>query len=206
MGQWRRVERYIAGLPQGLASYPACKAKCSLVRAALGIHSVPRSLPAGLPPALAELLHAPPPATAWIPETHYNAACLAITDLHSLDHEGFAELWYDLMRALMSGPIYGRLFRLLSPSFIVRSAASRWGQFHRGWTVDAQVRRLGLEIGLRFPADLLDPYMIHGYRGVWQAMIDQSRTPSARARVIFFDEAHARYFLSGFTDDGTEET
>jgi hypothetical protein len=187
---------YLADLPDGLASYPECRAKASMVRFVAG------RLPAGglpdLPAPIASLLHDPPPATSWVPEVHYNAASLAAADLVGCDAEGFHAFWQGVMEDMIRSPLYRMILGMVSPSGLLTTAAKRWGLFHVGTRLTASTTDEGLTLGLPHPPHLLNRALANGYAGVFQALVDHSRRPSSTVSVAGHDPLGSRWHLRGF--------
>ena len=126
------MTRYIEALPEGLASHPHARGKASLYRSLLDDAVQDAAAASDLPEPVARMFSAPIPVSTWIPETHSNAALLAIQELSGLDAGEHAAMVRARMRALYDGPLYRILFRLASPGLLLRTAAYRWGSFHRG--------------------------------------------------------------------------
>ncbi len=129
------MARYLEGLPRGLASYPRCVNKASLLRSAIDDHPL-HDLPDGtLPAALAELARDLPPVSTWIPAVHDNALKLAIYDRYFGDPTRYKRFVFDAQLALFSGPLYRFAMRTLGPRRLVRRAPERFAHFHRGTPV-----------------------------------------------------------------------
>ena len=200
MSEWPRVDAYLASLPDGIESHPTCQTKSALIRSALKVRPVEGRSLAGLPPVVAEMLENPPPATQWVGTVPHFTAQLAIGDLHDLQPHDYDEFWYAHMKRLMTGPVYSTFFRLISPSYLVRTSTMRWSQFYRGWHVEVKPVDAGLDLRLRYPTHLLPPEAVQGFRGVWQAMIDVARSSKGRAELLDHDAHGAHYMLRGFKD------
>ncbi|MCA9657085.1 MAG: hypothetical protein KC486_01965 [Myxococcales bacterium] len=129
----RRLEEYVGALPRGLDSFPECQIKAGFCRELLA--ALPRA-PAGLPAPLADLVAAPPPISSWIPEVHHQALVEAIVDEFYDSRDAYLEVAYACQRRLFSTRIYAPLLQLVSPERLLRQAAKRWGNFHRGTSLE----------------------------------------------------------------------
>lgn len=132
------VARYLERVPGGLAAYPQCQGKASLLRSVLEDFPTQR-LSSGLPPTLAELVRHPPPPGHWIPEVHFRAVMRAVLDEFFGDPAKFVAWTYSAQQRVLGGPLYRMLFVLVSPERVIRSAHSRWASFHRGSKIDFEV-------------------------------------------------------------------
>lgn len=125
------VAAYVEALPKGLASYSDYQQKGAIFREFLAGLRL-RDLAEQLPPELAELVRSPPPVNAWVSEVHahavYEAACAAFFS----DQDAFVEAAYEHNLRLIEGPLYGILFKLVSPERVLAGGVSRWTKFHRG--------------------------------------------------------------------------
>ncbi|MCA9718582.1 MAG: hypothetical protein KC468_28180, partial [Myxococcales bacterium] len=129
------VARYLEALPRGLASYPECVNKASLLRSALDVHPLHGARPSALPSALLELIRRPPLVSTWIPAVHDLAIKLVIFDAHFGSIDAFERFAYDAQLALFDGPLYRFSMRRLGPQRLLRRVPTRWRHFHRGTTL-----------------------------------------------------------------------
>ncbi|HTJ84859.1 MAG TPA: hypothetical protein VL400_24235 [Polyangiaceae bacterium] len=130
MSETPTMTAYVDSLPDGLDALRGCQQKASIFRQFIGRpHAT--ALAKVLPAELRGLVEAPPPATEWISEVKATAVYLALRDLMGSD-DAFLEYTYEMNRRLLSGPLYRVLFALVSPERVIKGAASRWGQLHRG--------------------------------------------------------------------------
>lgn len=132
------VAKYLERIPGGLAAYPHCISKASLLRSVLQDFAIDRLAP-GLPTTLADLVRNPPPSGHWIPEVHFRAVMRAILDEFFGDPAKFLAWTYSAQQRLLGGPLYRMLFVLMTPERIARSAHSRWDSFHRGSKIDFEI-------------------------------------------------------------------
>jgi hypothetical protein len=194
-----RLQRYLASLPSGLASFEGHRAKGSLVRESLALRPLRDS--AALPRALAAHVEAPPLASSWIAETHYVALSLAIADEHGLDRAGFRQFWRDVMHKLTDGT-YSVLLGMVHPETLLRGTAARWSHFHEGTSVRSQLEDGRFTVLVEAPTGLFDELIYDGYEGVLQGLIDRSRKPQGRAELGAIEReagmTRVRYHLGGW--------
>lgn len=191
------VQRYTEQLPEGLDSYPQCRAKASLLRGMVASRPQVGSTE-GLPSDVTELLRSPPPVNTWIPETLFNAAALAIYDREfgGDNLEGFEHWVYQINRDIFRKPLYRVLFLLISPRRLLINVARRWGAFHRGSNLtllestDDEAR-----LRLEFPPYVFSEEMIYAFGGAWRAAADTAGAYGARSDLERTSESVAEYHV-----------
>lgn len=150
------MRAYLARLPDGLASYPHCRARASLF---LSLTEPLGRTPdtEGWPAELASLVRVPPPAVAWLPEVHFASAMRAIRDTCFESDEAFLAFSLDSQRRLFAHPIYRVVMAVVSPDIALRGARARWSHFHEGTELFLVSSRPGAaELRLHAPAHLGD--------------------------------------------------
>jgi hypothetical protein len=140
-------------------------AKASLVHELLPL-SIGFQLDASLPASILELWRTPPPVSTWVPEVRYRALKLATFDAQGLSDAAAMELMRGNYRRLLRNPIYSVLFGLMGAERMLKGAARRWSQFHRG--TELALVELGTNEGV---VELTTPHPIfHGLVNAIQAM------------------------------------
>lgn len=127
-----RLERYIAALPDGWASYPECAAKATLLHGALEM--IPEDARGRLPVPLLARVAEPALPTAWAPEVEMIAMVHAAVDLR-----GAPALWDEVVQANVA--LFGRreyqpLVRTGDPARVIEQVSRSWRLFHRGTTFE----------------------------------------------------------------------
>jgi hypothetical protein len=184
-----RVEAYVASLPGGLAAHPTAQAKGALVRNLLEGQSVVE-LARRLPPEIARLAEEPPVGSEWIPEAHLIALYLGVADLKGLRDEDFLGFARERNRVLFHSAAYRFLMEVVSPATLVRFAGLRWGNFHRGTTLEQEsVADDGVRFTLRFPQRLIPPLMVRVYAQAFVAALEVAR---ARFPIVAVEAEDAR--------------
>lgn len=160
---------YLRRLPDGLDSYPDCKAKATLYQSFIDTEALAQMHV--MPPPLQRLLEHPPPISAWIPEVHSHALLHASRDLFFDSDKAYLQQAYDNQRALFSGPLYRIMLAVASPKLLFRAASTRWNSFHRGahFQVDAMApgsARLRIEHEPHLWDSLMADAMMRGLEAV----------------------------------------
>ena len=171
---YHTTRAYLDALPDGLASFPECQAKASLLRDMLASKPIAPSADR-LPSELCDLIRSPPPVSSWIPEVAFNAASMVMYDEHfeSKDTARFEAWVFDFNRALFSKTLYRILFLLVSPRRLLTNVPSRWGAFHRGTSltlIEGGEHRGRLR--LEFPSGVFAEPMLHAFGAAWRAAVD----------------------------------
>lgn len=125
------LHEYLAGLPDGLASYPECRARASLLRAVLELREGDGSLE-GLPAEIVECFNQPPSASAWMPEVLVVAVHFALAEADGLSIDEVLELTYRANQGLSNSPMYRAITKVASPRLMLRGASMSWGLLHKG--------------------------------------------------------------------------
>lgn len=167
---------YLAGLPHGLESYPACRTKASLFRTMLDVHQ-PRFRAGALPAELQRPFDAPPPPSAWIGEVEYQAALLAVGDLRGLSNQRYPELPFEVARHLFESPMYRVLMHVASPAWLLKGTSLRWSQFRKGTKLNARTGRDEVSVRLTFPPGLFNQRCLVGFTRVFRACLVAAGKP-----------------------------
>ncbi len=180
---------YLAALPQGLASYPACQVKGSVFRSLVA--SAPIALDqSGLPDELVARLREPPLPSEWSSEVQLNALGLAFQDQVE---PGRYEAWvYERNRRLLRAPLYKILFAVLSPERIFIGLPQRWGAFRRG-TELTLLERVGSRARLRlgYPRHMHNETTLANVVIAFRAAADAAGALDVTARVARYDPFEA---------------
>ena len=190
------MERYLAGLPAGLDSFPECLAKGSVLRSTLVQQPIDELL-ARLPDALRPLVKDPPVDSEWMSEVRLVATYLAITDIRGYGDADVLVWARDRNRALFRNPAYRILMAVSSPATLLRGAAMRWANWHRGSVLEIEgILDVGVRAVLRFPPGLFDDLMLKVFGEAFVAGLELARAPSPVATVEQVEPGLARYLVS----------
>jgi len=184
---------YIEALPRGLDSYPECRIKAGLCREVVA--SFPRP-PKRLPAALAELVGAMPPVSSWISEVHHQAVIEATVDEFYSSRESYLDFAYECQRRLFSARIYSPLLQLISPERLLRQAAKRWGNFHRGSTLEVlRGDKKSATIRVHHPGGLFSVTGLRSLAEGFRAAINASRAKQCDVLIVEREQAWTTYRL-----------
>lgn len=185
---------FVARLPNGLASYPQCKIRGSLVHSMLQTRTIERP-EQGLPEELVELIRHPPVYSAWVPQVHGRAILRVVYDEHFAAPERYATWAYESQKKLFSGPLYRILFWGISPERLMRMAVTRYEHFHVGVSMTLQAGPKGGAAMLRYPPDLFDSLdhlaTLEGFR----AALELAGAAKVRTEVAENDASSARLIV-----------
>jgi hypothetical protein len=172
-----RLAEYVARLPEGLRSFPECRAKASLLRALLEARG-DRPLPGAGPPELLNLLSEPPTPNVWISEVHFVAIHYLLADTDRASEKEVIEMTYRASRSLTESRMYSALAKVASPGIMFRGAVTSWGLIHRGVRLTAKSTSGHASAWLLHPPHLY-PRVAHvsageGFRAVIEAANGQA--------------------------------
>lgn len=151
-----RVRAFVAGLPEGEASYHGALVKAGVVRTWIEGHDVQqlRRALAEYPDAVATM---EAPVTTWVREVHATIVYLAVRELFFHSDGTYVRAAYDKNAALLDRPIYKPLFLTFGHERLVRWAPKVFQQFHRGTTVTVDDEGPDLRVIYRYPPGLIPP-------------------------------------------------
>lgn len=144
---------YIDQLPEGLASYPDCKTKGSLVLSAIEGHDV-SDLRDGLPEMVAATIHNPPSAGLWMHGTLSDAVSYVMVDAFYPTEEAAMQWTRERTRRTSQKKIYRAFARATGPSVLLRAAVAVHGLFQRGTDLEVERTEFGASARLTHPAYL----------------------------------------------------
>lgn len=178
-----RLQRYVTTLPQGLRSYPGHAIKAAFARALL--EELPKP-PRGLPEPIAVLVDRPPAISAWLPEVHHQALLLGVVEqVFDGDEAEFLDMMLRLQRRLLKRKIYATLLQIVDPARLLKHAARRWTNFHRGATLHLDQLTTGeAHISVTHPRGLFSSLGRAALAGGFRAAIEAGRTHEAEVVVI----------------------
>jgi hypothetical protein len=167
-----RTRRYVASLPNKLDSYPELRQKASLYMNFWDT-SPTKGVVELLPPVLAELVSRRV-ASAWIPEVHFNALCLAVCDINFTNDDAFVQHFLDVNRKLMSSPMYKLVMWVASPTMLLSGAKRRWGLVHDGLVLETVFGEGTCTIRMAYPNNLTPRLIARAYGTALQAALEAS--------------------------------
>jgi hypothetical protein len=166
------VDAYLRNLPKGLASFPECKAKATLVRTFADHHIAPSSSEK-LPDELVSLLVTPPLPASWVSEVQFMCVTLWARESRFSSDEAFLSWVRRLNAELFATPLYRMIMWVASPRLLLAGAARRWQQFHRGTRLTVPVQGPGFaEMVIGFPPGLFNELHIRIFGVAFEAGIE----------------------------------
>jgi hypothetical protein len=178
-----RMERYLAGLPAGLDSFPECVAKGSVLRSTLVAQPV-EQLAGRLPGELRSLVTDPPVDSEWMSEVKFVAIYHAVSDLRGFGEADVLAWARERNRALFRNPAYRILMSVSSPATLMRGASMRWSNWHRGSTLEVEgILDTGVRVVLRYPAGLFDELMLRVFGEAFAAGLELAHADSPTINV-----------------------
>jgi hypothetical protein len=150
------LNAYLERLPDGLESYPECRAKASLGRAVLDLRPG-QGVPPGTPDQIRNLVLNPPPPNAWISEVYLVAIHFFIQDADGMSDDDLLELTYQANKALTESRMYRALAKVASPAILLKGAAMSWGLIHKGLRLHIEAKKNSALIRLSHPPHLYPP-------------------------------------------------
>jgi hypothetical protein len=190
------MERYLASLPAGLDSFADCLTKGSVLRSTL-LQQPIEQIAARLPEVLRPLVTDPPVDSEWVSEVRFIAVYHAVADVRGYGDAEILTWARDRNRALFRNPAYRILMAVSSPGTLIRGAAMRWSNWHRGTALEIEgILDEGVRALLRFPEGLYDPTMLDVFGEAFVAALELARAPSPVARVQLVEPGVARYLVS----------
>lgn len=191
------MERYLAGLPGGLDAHPECLAKGALVRNLLEHQPLVARLVARFPEPLRRLATEPPVGSEWVPEVHFAALLLAVADARELTSAQLLAWTRDRNRSLFRSPAYRLLMAVASPAVLLRLAGGRWGNWHRGTTLEVLgISDDGVRVALGFPEGLFDTTLARVYAEAFTAALELANARRPRVELVEEGPGFARYHAS----------
>jgi hypothetical protein len=182
---------YIRSLPHGLASYPECKTKGTVVRSALDDAGLAAHLEA-LPDEVGELVRSPPTITAWVPAVLSDSVFHAACDLACFDEEAVIRWSYERSVRVGGWRVYRQLLSVAGPRFFLRMAERTHALFQKG--TDAQVVDLEANrcrVLFTHPPHLHSPLNQASNVGLLRAAIELVGGADVTCRMTESDERHA---------------
>ena len=191
-GEGPCFERFVAGLPDGLDSYPQALAKGSLVRSAL--LDQPREVLAALPPPLRPWVDDPPFDNHWVSEARFGALVHAIAERRGFGEAACVAWTRRRNVALLSGPLYRVLMGADSPAAMLRRIELRWTHFHRGSTLAFEgFSDDGARLSLAFPAGIFDRLLLRSGGAAIAAALEVANARGVVVELEHAAEGFARY-------------
>ena len=190
-----QLASYLDGLPDGLASHPACETKASLARSALDGHDAEK-IAAALPEPLASFVRAPAPAGVWIPAVWSDAVFHAVCDVYYPTETAMRDWTFERSILLARNPLYRGMLKVVGPERMFRMGPRMNRLFQRGTTLDNQVESKRVLSHLTFPWKLHDAVNLSSNVPAIRALAVITGGKGVRATMVEHSEIHAIYECS----------
>ncbi len=195
--RYPRFTRYVAGLPNGLASYPQCTSKASLPLMLVKGMPAPLPRPEDVPDPLRRYLVSPP-SGMWVPEAESMALSLLIADHYRMTEVQHLEWLKNQNRSFFSSLMYRAVMSFFSPSALASKAADRWAAVHRGSTLTIHmVGPRDVDAVLEFPPRLFPMIALQQLTAVFEAALENSKARDSEVVVAELTDTrgvfHARW-------------
>ncbi|MCA9610121.1 MAG: hypothetical protein KC619_31205 [Myxococcales bacterium] len=181
MDRYPHLREYLAALPDGLASYPDCVSKATLLRSALEGHE--DAAVDDLRPELLELYREPPPATIWVPAVEVNAIFHVIVDVYYPTQAQVIEWARRRTLRMRDNPIYRRILRVTSPWALFRISQQLDGLFQRGTHIAPELEKGHARFELTHPPHLVSRINQVANVGMFEAMVEMTGCRDARCEM-----------------------
>jgi hypothetical protein len=190
-GELRRYDEYMASLPSGLASYPACEQKAALYRGFLKEVALGDARER-LPEPLRDLVENPRRESSWIPEVHGIALWLAACDLVMRRDHDLVEAVYRMNKQVLTSALYRIMCMVVSPSILFAGGSARWSAFHRGSRFETRGRGPG-RIRLSYPRHLFPKLAGEVYARVFDVVLEVAGSDTGKVSLVSWSPTLAVY-------------
>jgi hypothetical protein len=133
-------------------------------------------------------------AGEWFPEAHLCGLILGIADVRRLSDDAVCAWARQANRSLFASPAYRVLMAVVSPGSMIRFAARRWENWHRGTSLDpGEISDDGVRLTLRFPPGLYDGLVLRAYAQAFEVALEMSRAEAPRVSLVSEGPGRADY-------------
>ena len=184
---------YLAGLPNGLDSYPECTSKGSLLRSTLEGHPH-NAFVEGLPPLLAGLIDSPPPPGIWRPAVHGIALVHAVCDRFYPTEEDILLWGRRRSESMAANRLYRAVLRVSSPRVLFRMTTQLNGLLQRGTTFVQEFLEPGHSVAtLYYPARLHTRRTLLGTVALSRMLVELTGGRCTSAELTNCERTHATF-------------
>jgi hypothetical protein len=189
------LDAYLRGLPKGADSFPAFEQKASVFRSFTAGVDVAALVPL-VPASVRSLLLTPPPPAMWLPEVHANCVYLAMADRLLGGADGLLRHAKAANRAVMDGPLYRMLLKLISSSRLLKQSLGVWSQMHRGMDLTMELTDAGASFRISHPLGLMPPALVPCYATGFQVGLEVAGLRNVLVNVAATTETHSSFAVS----------
>lgn len=186
------LARYLASLPDGLASYPECKTRGTVISSAAHGHAAD-SFPDGLPACVRTMLETPPLPGAWLSAVHSDALFFAVVDRNYPSADAMLEWTKERTLRTAQSKMYRALTRIVGPSMLLRMVGHTHQMFQRGTEMHATGIPGGMKLVMSHP-----PFLHSGFNhlanvAMIEALIGLATTEVAQVEMTSSEPSRAVY-------------
>lgn len=170
MGHEASVNRYLASLPKGPEGYKDCSVTAVLYRRLLRDESHIKIVLDASAAFFASHQRVATQDTTHIALTLHVAAVLAFAQTRQLSSSQTKAQIRSYGRDILSGPIYRRVFSLLSPSVMLLAAPHRYAHDFKGVKlVSKQLSKTSGSLTVTHPPHIYPAFYVESYNGIFEA-------------------------------------
>lgn len=185
------IERYLADLPDGLASYPECQVKGSALRSMLDLIGASEAVAL---PFVHDYLDAGVLPNVWYPEVHLSVLALAGRGLVFPSDATFLDRVFDANLEMFRSKLYYRLMALLSPAGLLKRGSMSWAQFHRGSRfVVHGIGERSADASIEFPSRLFGALHARVFAKAFEAALHFNGATAGKLEVESLGATEIRY-------------
>jgi hypothetical protein len=197
--RYPRARAYVKSLPQGLDSFPDCRARGEVFDD-VRLHFSEIGRDPMLPGTVADFFKGQY-TNRWMPEVLGQAVNLMIRDAVLPTDDALFKWSYETSSRLFRDSPFRVLMKLVSPPLLVMGAAQRWSALHAGTTLEAgKVERADVGSAtsglLRFPAGLFPELFLRALGPAFQAAVENARARDASVTLRRFSSTDAEYRIT----------
>jgi hypothetical protein len=182
-----RTAAYVAALPNGLDSYPQCRARTDVNRVVL--ERFPKLLEhGGVDPSLVQRLVRATRAGDWMTEVEAVTTRLMVRDTALVTDTAYRQWNHAVAAEVFSRPMYRVLMYVMSPTLVLMGASKRWAAFREGTTLVSRADKSKRELELSYPPKLYTEIVLHGIGEAFRAALVAA---GAKEPLLDLDEAGA---------------
>ncbi len=187
-----QLAEYVARLPQGLASYPECRSRGTLVLSALEGHALEPWRDA-MPAAVWAMIEQPPLPGAWVPAALSDAVFFAVVDTHYPTDAAVVQWTRERTLRTARSRMYRALTRISGPAMVLRMSAAVHGMFQKGTELDASRMDDGMALRLRHPAHLHGGANHLANVGMFEVLLEIATARPSRVAMVESEPESALY-------------
>lgn len=190
--RYPRLAQYLAMLPDGLDSYPECRAKGSLIVSALEAHDT-EGLGEGLPDAMVAMIRDPPSPGIWVAAPFSDAIFYAMCDAFYPEDEAVLRWTVERTLRTANSRLYRAISRVTRPGTLLKMAAATHRLFQRGTDLSAEHDNHSATLRLTHPPHLHGGLNHRSNVPMFEAMLSHCGATNIRVVMVKSSPTEAVY-------------